>query len=423
MEIIILILCLIRTTVYGCSNYNFWFLGYNTLKDRTNCSCELNFINISEQLPVDLNMINVRAEGNGNREHIKQSDERNIRSVWDIGNGDRVLHQLSHGKLQDGPSHTKQIWLEWGPSFWGISTGTETFRQCDVHNCNVLSRNHHSVVNARLFSDGVSFLDLQVLRAINRTSSEIWIIHTLESPMAANNFKNLDNMFNWTATYRTDSTIVTPYAKWISFKDHISSDLSKINYAEHKTKKVAMFVSNCHTSNDRLVYAEELSKHIQVDIYGDCGNLSCSKNDNKHCMQILRKDYKFYLAFENSNCRDYITEKFYMNALGNNVLPVVMGAHPDDYKRSAPHHSYIHVEDFQSPKHLAEYLHTLDKNDQLYNQYFKWKGTGTFIDTKFWCRLCAMLNDPYKPNLIVSELDRWWRSERTCIRADQKWIT
>ena len=98
-----------------------------------------------------------------------------------------------------------------------------------------------------------------------------------------------------------------------------------------------------------------------------------------------------------------------------------MGAHPDDYKRTAPHNSYIHVEDFNSPKDLAEYLHKLDKNDSLYNQYFRWKETGSFIDTKFWCRLCAMLNDSNKPNLVVNELDRWWRSERICIRSDQKW--
>ncbi len=57
----------------------------------------------------------------------------------------------------------------------------------------------------------------------------------------------------------------------------------------------------------------------------------------------------------------------------NELVPIVMGARPEDYARSAPYKSYIHVDDFESPKELAEYLHKLDQDDNLYNEYFKWK--------------------------------------------------
>ena len=50
-----------------------------------------------------------------------------------------------------------------------------------------------------------------------------------------------------------------------------------------------------------------------------------------------------------------------------------MGARPEDYAKTAPRKSYIHVDDFDSPKELADYLHKLDQDDQLYNEYFKWK--------------------------------------------------
>lgn len=48
-----------------------------------------------------------------------------------------------------------------------------------------------------------------------------------------------------------------------------------------------------------------------------------------------------------------------------------MGARPEDYERSAPYRSYIHVDEFESPRELAGYLHRLDKNDDLYNSYFR----------------------------------------------------
>lgn len=55
------------------------------------------------------------------------------------------------------------------------------------------------------------------------------------------------------------------------------------------------------------------------------------------------------------------------------MLPVVMGARQADYAAVAPHNSYVHVEEFAGPKELADYLHLLDKDDSLYNSYFKWK--------------------------------------------------
>jgi glycoprotein 3-alpha-L-fucosyltransferase len=77
----------------------------------------------------------------------------------------------------------------------------------------------------------------------------------------------------------------------------------------------------------------------------------------------------------------------------NDVVPIVMGAHPTDYAAIAPPNSFIHVDDFESPKELAEYLMKLDVDDTLYNRYLEWKGSGSFINTKFWCRVCAMLHE------------------------------
>jgi hypothetical protein len=149
-----------------------------------------------------------------------------------------------------------------------------------------------------------------------------------------------DDMINWTATFRWDADIVTPYAKYVSkpvdergvikpapnkpFRLNVelkSDQLAwavcvSIDFAE-KSKEVAWFVSNCHTINGRLEYAITLSRYVKVDIYGKCSpnGLKCARSKNEECMDELQSDYKFYLAFENSNCRDYISEKFFTVAL------------------------------------------------------------------------------------------------------------
>ena len=48
-----------------------------------------------------------------------------------------------------------------------------------------------------------------------------------------------------------------------------------------------------------------------------------------------------------------------------------MGARPEDYAKVAPHNSFIHVDQFSSPQHLAEFLLELDRDDEKYNQYFQ----------------------------------------------------
>ena len=79
---------------------------------------------------------------------------------------------------------------------------------------------------------------------------------------------------------------------------------------------MAWFVSNCRETNNRKQYAQELQKYIPVDIYGKCGTKTCPRSTETECFEMLNRDYKFYLAFENANCKDYITEKFFKNSLG-----------------------------------------------------------------------------------------------------------
>jgi len=57
----------------------------------------------------------------------------------------------------------------------------------------------------------------------------------------------------------------------------------------------------------------------------------------------------------------------------NDVVPVVMGAPRSDYERAAPPQSFIHVDDFASPRHLADFLRSLAADRTRYNDYFRWQ--------------------------------------------------
>ena len=67
--------------------------------------------------------------------------------------------------------------------------------------------------------------------------------------------------------------------------------------------------------NGRLQYAQELAQYIGVDRCGACGRLKCPRTSGGTCFDMLDPKFKFYLAFENTNCQDSITEKFFVNGL------------------------------------------------------------------------------------------------------------
>ncbi|XP_017019592.1 glycoprotein 3-alpha-L-fucosyltransferase A [Drosophila kikkawai] len=331
---------------------------------------------------------------------------------------DRITNQLMyvpHNYEQIKESgKLKTILLFNGLGPWNVKKGRDVFlkAKCPVDTCE-LTANRDLVSTA----DMILYKDHYIPTGIRRPSNskQVSMLYYLECPYHTQNVK-VPDAINWTATYRRDSTIVAPYEKWQYYDTKVQQQEQDQNYAVNKTKKVAWFVSNCGARNGRLRYAHELQKHIEVDIYGACGNFKCSRSTADKCFEILDNDYKFYLAFENSNCKDYITEKFFVNALNRRVLPIVMGARPEDYEVSAPRRSYIHVDEFASPKELAEYLRILDRDDELYNSYFKWKGTGEFINTYYWCRVCATLHNEEqlrKPRWY-SDLNDWWRGAGVC---------
>ena len=220
---------------------------------------------------------------------------------------DRLLEQLSLN-VSTNKNLTILLW-------YGLTSDDlkyNHFEKCAVKNCHVTD-------NRSLLSEAdVVFFSDTAPRSPPRKPfpDQIWALFYLESPYNTDNLTRLDNYFNWTLTYRRDSVINTPYAKFKSYGNFSKSLKPLRNYALGKRKKVAWFVSHCKTPGKRELYAKELQKYISVDIYGFCGEHICyMESDPTKCFNILKRDYKFYLAFENSICKDYITEKFFIHSL------------------------------------------------------------------------------------------------------------
>ena len=158
---------------------------------------------------------------------------------------------------------------------------------------------------------------------VKRDEKQLYIYFNLESPslFIRPDLKSLKNFFNLSMTFRLNADFPILYGEFVQVADHPSPghDLDMIinnfgaantQLAEKKKGEsengtlVAQFVSHCQTPSRREKVISKLSKLINVDIYGGCGPLKCSKKAKDHsCYDAMNQTYKFYLSFENSLCK------------------------------------------------------------------------------------------------------------------------
>lgn len=197
---------------------------------------------------------------------------------------DRIIDQLQIEQQSD------KIYKILPHDLYSVPEGRDVFveENCPVKGCQIT----HNQTEA----DVLIFQNSDVLNEPPRwrRKEQIWIAYLLESPTHTfdKRFKRKyrgNHEFNWTATYRTDSDIVTPYSKFVPYEEHLGDyrllkEFSKTrkhqeeffettsehqkNLIRSKTGMVAWFASNCNAANNRLEYAHELSRFTQVDIFG-----------------------------------------------------------------------------------------------------------------------------------------------------------
>nr|XP_057913378.1 alpha-(1,3)-fucosyltransferase 7-like isoform X2 [Doryrhamphus excisus] len=234
-----------------------------------------------------------------------------------------------------------------------------------------------------------------------RPPGQRWAWLSLESPANNGDLRRFAGVFNLTMSYRRDADVSIPYGELLPRgpEDVVEDNL------QNKTDLVCWVVSNFRLSHTRTKVYQELTKVIPVKVYGRL----TTPLKPKDLLPTLSRCY-FYLAFENSLSKDYITEKLWRNAYQSGAVPVVLGAPLQDYKAVAPPHSFIHVDEFASVKELAEYLHNLAGDPERYGEYLRWKTDWKAKSYESWrwvlCQVCAQYHS-FPQHKVYADLATW----------------
>jgi len=317
----------------------------------------------------------------------------------------------------------------WGNRLWpGLET-TERWnnwrgKPCKVQNCRLTyNKKMLSKADIVLFHAlGTDMLTQRQMKKIqkDRNTNSRWIFFLHESPENAKPDPELFNgLFNWTMGYRRDADIVVPYNwEWGTWERRSPEDppVRFRNHAEGKDKLIWAGISHCGCMREH--YIHKFKEYVNIDIFGNCANRfykgtppDCPRG-NPECIKRLKR-YKFYLAFENSFCEDYVSEKFTETILDGHTIPIVMGG--ADYKSIGLPNSFIDVNDFDTIEDLANYIKYLDENDDAYNKHFEYKKHYKLGPARPWsCKICEMANSIDLQPKSYDRLGDWYAKKNQC---------
>ena len=209
-----------------------------------------------------------------------------------------------------------------------------------------------------------------------RAPTSLWVYLIGESPFEHGNrnvaaLKALNGTINAVMTYQRTSTVHAPFGRYVPRAMPLDTIPSSILLARPKLAVIVM--SNCDSRlrSDQLT---RLSKYLSIDIIGKCGTVADDVCDSRSpdCYTHLAKTYYYYVAFENSDCADYVTEKTWRNSLQAGMVPIIWSL-STDYKTLLPPQSFVSLTDFSSIKVAAQSIITTARHTRLYEQYHAWR--------------------------------------------------
>ncbi|KAF1744585.1 hypothetical protein MXB_2895 [Myxobolus squamalis] len=197
------------------------------------------------------------------------------------------------------------------------------------------------------------------------------VIFTMEPPHSVRfqfNYQISKDYFNhWVYSYHRSNYFYGPYGDYTE-KKNLNYSLKEIS-DEFKTRKNAAFsvISNCHfIKSKRIEYIKYLQKYFKVDTFGNCFGSRITKEER----DIKMSKYKYFIAAENSHCKEYTTEK-YWGTLERGAIPILIG-YPTNLTALIPG-SFINAFDFRHPRDLAKYLEKVSTDIDEYFKFHSWR--------------------------------------------------
>jgi len=214
-----------------------------------------------------------------------------------------------------------------------------------------------------------------------------WVLFTAETP--PNDFwpssvPDQLRLFDYSMTYRVDSDFPLTYLP-TSLAQIVRKPPAMPLTAKKTAAHIAWVQSNCNTYSDREKYIAELMKHVRVHSYGGClrnqspwptvqvpakdGDVIPVVRDKK--VSEIFAEYRFAIVAENSDCRDYVSEKL-LNVLEAGVVPIVGGPRAM-YASFLPVPDAALFMDEHTPEELAARVRALAKDDAAYLHMLRYR--------------------------------------------------
>ena len=301
------------------------------------------------------------------------------------------------------------------------SLNSPFFEQCLVKNC-LMSFNK----NDAPISDAV-IINWQKQHSpltFTRPRDQVWIFvqHEATAIYTPKMFQGVQNSFNWTMTYSEHSDLPLPYG---ALKVKSINTMPQRNYlavSKNKTKDALWIVSHCKTESEREKYVDILKQYLNIDILGKCGRRwHCGKRYNHEagdCFSILNSTYRYYLAFENALCSEYITEKFYEN-YNYDIIQVLRAGDAQNRPIKMDKNVYISSADFKDAHDLGRYLRSLSLDNEKYAEILSEKDRYEAIQyvelfKERMCEICMRLNKLEDYKKVYEDIYAWMLNKTVC---------